>query len=339
VDIAAHHLLVRALPPLHRHALRRPLPSRCRHRLFGFESTRFEPCSDRVVSHHLAGLLRRSPRHRGCREPAIADDSAESRGLVASRCQSWGSPRFSVVAPVARSGRRSRDAPTPRRIPPILSRTVSPRPLPSCRSLAALLGPRGFAFPLAPFNPHPAVSVGFKALLSGWVRTTVRRFRRPMAYPPVGFYVPFKVLRSRCSACAAHRDEQPTRFRGPVAVPAEHIPVGSAAALLKRREAIRRALFRCPPHHRRSRENGGESVVRSRTPEGAVDGANASDHRRLEEAVKLLRSVWTIIRLESLDLLPHESHRRRRLRVRPGWGSVRRGSVPDRVCPELKLCC
>jgi hypothetical protein len=212
-----------------------------------------------------------------------------------------------LVAPVARSGRRSRDAPTPRRIPPILSRTVSPRPVPSCRSLAALLGPGGFAFPLAPFNPHPAVSVGFKALLCGWVRTTVRRFRRPMAYPPVGFSVPFKVLRSRSSAFASDRDEQPTRLRGPVTVPIEHIPVGSIAAPSGRREARRGASFRCPPHHRRSREDGGESVVQSRAPEGAWDGANASDHRRLEEAAKPLPSVWTMIRLESLDGLPHES--------------------------------
>jgi len=62
-----------------------------------------------------------------------------------------------------------------------------------------------------------------------------------------------------------------------------------------------------PPHHRRSREDGGESAVQSRTPESVVDGANASDHRHLEEAVRHLRSVWTMIRLESLNWLPHES--------------------------------
>jgi hypothetical protein len=38
--------------------------------------------SDLVVSHHLAGLLR-----------------AKDRGLVASRCRSWGSPRFPQPAP------------------------------------------------------------------------------------------------------------------------------------------------------------------------------------------------------------------------------------------------
>jgi hypothetical protein len=36
------------------------------------------------------------------------------------------------------------------------------------------------------------VEPAFKALLCVRVRTTVRRFRRPMAYPPVGFYVPLQ---------------------------------------------------------------------------------------------------------------------------------------------------
>jgi len=187
-----------------------------------------------VVSHHLAGFLRRSPRHRGCRTAAFAGDCAESRGLVASRCQSWGSSRFRSVDPVARPGHRfPRCCPTPRRIPPILSRTVSPRSVPSCRSLAALLGAPGSALPLAPFIPHHAVSVDFKALLWGWVRTILRRFRRKMAYPPVGFCIPSKVLRSRPPACAVDHDEQPGRFRRPVAVPAEHTPVGSSAASIE----------------------------------------------------------------------------------------------------------
>jgi len=112
-----------------------------------------------VVSHHLAGLLRRSPRHRGCRDHALAGLLAESRGLVASRCQSWGSSGFRSSRPVARSRRHPRRCvPTPRRTPPILSRTVSPRPVPSCRSLAALSRPPGVALPLAPFNPFAASS-------------------------------------------------------------------------------------------------------------------------------------------------------------------------------------
>jgi hypothetical protein len=113
VDIPVRHLLVRATPPLHRHALWRPLPLRCRHRSFGSRSARSEPCSDPVVSHHLAGLRCHSPRHRGCRETTLSGNHAESRGLVASRCQSWGSSRFRSDVPVARCVRHSRDAVLP----------------------------------------------------------------------------------------------------------------------------------------------------------------------------------------------------------------------------------
>jgi hypothetical protein len=76
-----------------------------------------------VVLHHLDGFL----RNGAC-------------GLVASRYRSWGSWRFAHPwPPRGRSLRRStgsvsRDAVhTPRRIPLVDSRTVSPRPLPSCR--------------------------------------------------------------------------------------------------------------------------------------------------------------------------------------------------------------
>jgi hypothetical protein len=52
---------------------------------------RHHPSSSRsvlVVSHHLDGFLR-----------------AKDRGLVASHCRSWGSPRFSKPAPSALAGR------------------------------------------------------------------------------------------------------------------------------------------------------------------------------------------------------------------------------------------
>lgn len=45
----------------------------------------------------------------------------------------------------------------------------------------------------APAIQHASrIELAFKALLCVRVRTTVRRCRRPMAYPPVGFYVPLQ---------------------------------------------------------------------------------------------------------------------------------------------------
>jgi hypothetical protein len=63
----------------------------------------------------------------------------EGRGLVASRCRSWGSSRLSRrTAQQAARPTRPRDAVhTPRRIPLASSRTVSPRPLPPCGSVVA----------------------------------------------------------------------------------------------------------------------------------------------------------------------------------------------------------
>jgi hypothetical protein len=81
-----------------------------------------------VVSHHLDGFLR-----------------AEVCGLVASRCRSWGSPRFaetrspgspllatrgwSALRAGVSTGLAPRDAMTLRRVPPVHSRTASPRPV------------------------------------------------------------------------------------------------------------------------------------------------------------------------------------------------------------------
>lgn len=67
--------------------------------------------------------------------------------------------------------------------------------------------------------------------------------------------------------------------------------------------------------------------------------ANASDHRRLEAAVRLYRCVWTMIRSESLSWFTHVCARLP-LHNRPGWGSVLpEGACSKRVCPEQKLCC
>jgi hypothetical protein len=168
-----------------------------------------------VVSHHLAGLRRHSLRCRSYRETTLSGNIAESRGLVASRCRSWGSSRFWPGPPVARCRRRSRDAFLPLEgFSPFSAVPCHHGLLPSCRSLAALLEPPGFALPLPPFNPRHAVSVDFKALLREWVCTIVRRFRPPMVCPPVGFWFPSKVLRSRASAFAVIRDERASRLRG-----------------------------------------------------------------------------------------------------------------------------
>jgi hypothetical protein len=77
--------------PLHRHApcastpgpgpSRDPIPVAPKSR--GPTAPPVQPRSVLVVSHHLDGFLR-----------------TRSRGLVASRCRSWGSPRFTKPAPV-----------------------------------------------------------------------------------------------------------------------------------------------------------------------------------------------------------------------------------------------
>jgi hypothetical protein len=137
------------LPPLHRHIQRAstpgtgpsrdPTPVAPKSR--GPTAPPVQPRSVLVVSHDLDGFLR-----------------AKDRGLVASRYRSWGSPRFAetrshdpppVTSSLARRGCPSEDgqggnrgesglAPrdailTLRRVPPVRSRTVSPRPVPPCR--------------------------------------------------------------------------------------------------------------------------------------------------------------------------------------------------------------
>jgi hypothetical protein len=47
--------------------------------------------SDLVVSHHLAGFLRLRPPT--AHQPKLLPPTDRGRGLVASRCRSWGSPR------------------------------------------------------------------------------------------------------------------------------------------------------------------------------------------------------------------------------------------------------
>jgi hypothetical protein len=72
------HALARGPPvsPLHRRDSRASTPAWCRHRASD-SSCRLESRSVLVVSHHLDGFLR-----------------SGVRGLVASRCRSWGSPCF-----------------------------------------------------------------------------------------------------------------------------------------------------------------------------------------------------------------------------------------------------
>jgi len=91
-DIAAVAVLVnRTSPPLHRPRPRRPLPRRHCCRRFGCEVPTSQSCSDLTDSHGLAGFLRRLARLRG----PLHHRWCRIRGLVASRCRSWGSLRFS----------------------------------------------------------------------------------------------------------------------------------------------------------------------------------------------------------------------------------------------------
>jgi hypothetical protein len=110
--------------PLHRHHASESAPTAI---AGGFvaEGATLAARSVLVVSHHLDGFLLRS-----------------ARGLVASRCRSWGSPRFGLRSALVASedARSSRSLPsprrsirTPRRMFPADSRTASPRPLPPCR--------------------------------------------------------------------------------------------------------------------------------------------------------------------------------------------------------------
>jgi hypothetical protein len=94
---------------------------------FGAEGTTLAARSVLVVSHDLDGFLLRF-----------------ARGLVASRCRSWGSPRFQRDRLAPPDPERSDETEpivtfpatyvrTPRRMFPSGSRTASPRPLPPCR--------------------------------------------------------------------------------------------------------------------------------------------------------------------------------------------------------------
>jgi hypothetical protein len=94
--------------PPHRRAPGRPLPPiRPRGRTdFGSRLPTWTSCSVLAVSHRLDGFLRPDLRAEAL--------GPWSRGLVASRCRSWGSPRFSAPAPPHR--RRCAGAPPfPRR--------------------------------------------------------------------------------------------------------------------------------------------------------------------------------------------------------------------------------
>jgi len=98
---------------------------------------RYHPPKSRsalVVSHHLDGFLRFA-----------------SRGLVASRCRSWGPSRFRTgrLAEGQRATMLSRNAGfEPFEEIPAVSRTASPRPLPSCRSPATTAPARSAPLPV-----------------------------------------------------------------------------------------------------------------------------------------------------------------------------------------------
>jgi hypothetical protein len=201
--------------PLHRHAPRRPLPARCRHRAFGPWPTRpgvpFRP-------RDFASPRRFAP--------------PESRGLVASRCQSWGSPRFRSVRPVARP-----HLPFSRRSYPSKD-SIRHQPYPVTRAPAFLTFTRRAArasrvrVAARSLQCASRVEPAFKALLCRRIRTIHRRCRRSMAYPPVGFLFPSKVLRSRSAGfrrALRWTSGPPPR---PVSVPVMPAPTGATAAPL-----------------------------------------------------------------------------------------------------------
>ena len=104
--------------------LKRPLPRR---RPVVASAPRVPPSKSRsalVVSHHFGGFLR-----------------SWSRGLVASRCRSWGPPCFRFVPTDPKTGNGPRLPRSAGSVPleelPADSRSASPRPLPPCRSLGS----------------------------------------------------------------------------------------------------------------------------------------------------------------------------------------------------------
>jgi hypothetical protein len=141
---------VAAPPPVT--SIARPLPtaSRCSRpvavapRSHGADgTTRPASRSDLVVSHHLAGLLR-----------------AKDRGLVASRCRSWGSPRCSRPAPSAPTFDTAR-APTgcggeAGQLPATLRPFEEFPPLPAVRCHHRLFGPHAVGLHRrGTLQPHP----------------------------------------------------------------------------------------------------------------------------------------------------------------------------------------
>lgn len=134
-------------------------------------------------------------------------------GLVASRSRTWGSLRFadSTAAPLesdAAAVLGSRSAWSLRSIPPVSSRTASPRPLPSCRYLGArsrraeahrdgpaLITPLEVPVARQPPGRGGRCEAGFKALLRRRVDDATLAVKPTAApCPSMGFSPP-----SRCA--------------------------------------------------------------------------------------------------------------------------------------------
>jgi len=200
--------------PLHRHATERPLPHAPCGSCFGSEGTTLE------IPFRPRGFA--PPR----RLPPLG-----GRGLVASRCQSWGSPRFRL------SGSR----PTPGRIQvPSGVPTPSPRrlfiPLEGFPSTAAAPRHRGRCphavlpdpaphirpppLPESAFLASPDRSVGFEALLRCRVRNVRSIVANRETSSPSWASFPFKVLPD---------DETQPSSRSPHRV-APAVPEGTAFA-------------------------------------------------------------------------------------------------------------
>jgi hypothetical protein len=161
-----------------------------------------ESCSDLVVSHHLAGFLRRL-----LREENNTFRCLESRGLVASRYRSWGSPRFRSDHPVAR--------PTftfPRRYAPLEGfHPIAAVPCLHGPCLPDVHSPRSSRLQGSRFRSHPSARLPRRARLQGFALRSGPYHRAPfptsdglpsrglLCSPSRSFSQPSPLLRVRSS--------------------------------------------------------------------------------------------------------------------------------------------
>jgi hypothetical protein len=130
--------------------------------------------SDLVVSHHLAGLLRRLLREENDTLRCL-----ESRGLVASRYRSWGSPRFQSGHPVARP-----TIPFPRRYAPLEGfHPIAAVPCHHGPCLPDVHSPRSSRLQGSRFRSHPSACIPHRTRLQGFALRSGPYHRAPLPTP------------------------------------------------------------------------------------------------------------------------------------------------------------